>query len=309
MSIFTGVKRFLVNRLYAPKDPVTSFAGKTILITGANVGLGFYAATKFVALGASSLIIGVRDLKKGNRAKEAIEEKTGRKDVIKVWQVDMLKFESVKAFADKVSTEVDKLDVVELNAGMIDKDYGLSPEGWEQTLQVNVLSTALLALLLLPKLRSSRSGDEPTHLSIVGSGSHVTVREEPFKTDGKLLEWLGRKEDYNGQKQYAISKLLVEWVTKELAAIMTEPSGKVPVIVNSLCPGFCKSDLARSYTGSWINWIGAKIFYGLFARTSEEGSRTLVSGTTQGVESHAKFWKNDGYPEYVRLRARIIELD
>ncbi len=298
MSIIFGLKRLTINRLDPPQDPVTSFAGKIILITGANAGLGIEAATKFVALGASSLIMGVRNMDKGNHAKEIIEQRTNRNDVIKVFQVDMSRFDSVKAFADRVNAEVEKLDVVELNAGMIDKEYSVSPEGWEQTLQVNVLSTALLALLLLPKLRASKTGNEPTHLTIVSSGTHTRMREEHFRTDGNLMEWLNRKEDYNGQKQYGISKLLVEWITKELAAMTTEPSGNVPVIVNSLCPGFCKSELGRSYN-SWFEWMVMKTILGLFGRSSEEGSRTLVSGTTQGVESHGKFWKDDNYPEYV----------
>lgn len=302
MSVLSGLKRLAVNRLYPPKDATTSFSGKTVVITGANVGLGLEASVKFVALGASSLIMGVRNLDKGNRAKEIVEARTKRKGVVKVWQVDMSRFDSVKAFADRVDAEVERVDVLELNAGVLDKEYRVSPEGWEQTLQVNVLSTALLALLLLPKLRSSKTTGGPPHLAIVSSGTHTRVGEEPFKTDGNLLEWLSRPDDYGGQKQYSVSKLLVEWMTKEMAAMVTAPSGDVPVIINSLCPGLCHSELGRSWN-SWPEWMAIKIFFGLFSRSSEQGSRTLVTGTTQGVEAHGKWWKDDGYPEYVGLLA------
>jgi NAD(P)-dependent dehydrogenase (short-subunit alcohol dehydrogenase family) len=302
MSVLSGLKRLAVNRLYPPKDATTSFSGKTVVITGANVGLGLEASVKFVALGASSLIMGVRNLDKGNRAKEIVEARTKRKGVVKVWQVDMSRFDSVKAFADRVDAEVERVDVLELNAGVLDKEYRVSPEGWEQTLQVNVLSTALLALLLLPKLRSSKTTDGPPHLAIVSSGTHTRVGEEPFKTDGNLLEWLSRPDSYSGQKQYSVSKLLVEWMTKEMAAMVTAPSGDVPVIINSLCPGLCRSELGRSWN-SWTEWMAIKIFFGLFSRSSEQGSRTLVTGTTQGVEVHGKWWKDDGYPEYVGLLA------
>jgi len=43
--------------------------------------------------------------------------------------------------------------------------------------------------------------------------------------------------------------------------------------------------------------MAIKIFFGLFSRSSEQGSRTLVTGTTQGVEAHGKWWKDDGYPD------------
>jgi NAD(P)-dependent dehydrogenase (short-subunit alcohol dehydrogenase family) len=296
MSVLTGLKRLYQNKWAPPKEPTASFAGKTVLITGANVGLGLEAAIKFVALGASSLIMGVRNLEKGNNAKEVIERRSNRKGVVQVWHLDMSAFDGVKAFADRVNGEVKQLDVVLLNAGLLDKEYHVSPEGWEQTLQVNVLSTALLALLLLPKLRASTTGDSPTHLAIVSSGTHIHVRAEQLKTDGGLLDFLNRQEGYNGQRQYGNSKILVEWIVKELAAANTKENGNIPVIIGSLCPGFCYSDLARSYK-SWVEWLSIKVFYGLFARSTEQGSRTLVSATAQGVEAHGKYFKDDGYPE------------
>jgi hypothetical protein len=56
-----------------PVDPTTSYTSKTVLITGLNIGLGFEAATKFVALGALKLIFGVYLLEKGKEVKAAIK--------------------------------------------------------------------------------------------------------------------------------------------------------------------------------------------------------------------------------------------
>jgi hypothetical protein len=49
-------------------DPQSSFAGRNVLITGANTGFGFEAAVKTARLGASQVVLGVRDLRKGERA-------------------------------------------------------------------------------------------------------------------------------------------------------------------------------------------------------------------------------------------------
>src|SRR5947207_9430389 len=83
-----------------PMNPEASFSGNTVLVTGSNTGLGFQAAIKYAALGASTLILGVRSVEKGEAAKAAIVEQAGcRPDIIKVMQIDMNIFSSVEEFA------------------------------------------------------------------------------------------------------------------------------------------------------------------------------------------------------------------
>ena len=65
-----------------------SFHGLTVLITGANTGVGFQAAIKLVKLGAASVIIAVRSLAKGNAAKKQIEQVTGKTGIIDVFELE-----------------------------------------------------------------------------------------------------------------------------------------------------------------------------------------------------------------------------
>jgi NAD(P)-dependent dehydrogenase (short-subunit alcohol dehydrogenase family) len=132
----------------------------------------------------------VRNVEKGIKAKEEIARRNGGNDstIIDVWKLDMDSFDSVKAFAERADKELDHLDVALLNAGLVMRSFQQSPEGWEETIQVNVLSTALLGLLLLPKLRASKSRDATPHLAIVSSGLHVAVKRENLGHDGSLLE-------------------------------------------------------------------------------------------------------------------------
>ena len=288
------------NRLYPPADPTTSFAEKTVLLTGANIGLGLEAAIKFVTLGVETLIIGVRNLEKGNAAKEAIEARTGRHGVVKVWQLDMNSYGSVKAFAERIDREVERLDIAELNAGLLNRTYVKSREGWEEALQVNVLSTVLLGLLLLPKLKASKIASSTAHLSFVSSGTHRIVRpERVVGVEGNLLEHFNDEKNFgSGQVQYGVTKLFLEYAKREIAALTRQSNGELEVIVNSLCPGFCTSSLSRGFSESGFLWsILVTVYYGIFARTTEQGSRSLVSGPTRGEESHGMFWKDDEYPE------------
>ncbi|PWY92766.1 NAD(P)-binding protein [Aspergillus heteromorphus CBS 117.55] len=245
----TSLLRLLRTQYTPPSEPTLSFAGKTVLLTGATSGLGYEAAIKLLNLGVKTLIISTRDPHRGHAAKTALEKLTNRPDTVQVWQLEMGSFASVQSFAHRASTDLKRLDVALLNAGVWNRDFALSREGWEGTIQVNALSTALLAVL--PDL-------------------------------------------FSGPKQYGISKLLLEYVMKTVAGLLRDEAGRVSVVVNTVSPGFCVSSLGRQYTRfyeRWATWLAWK----LFARTTEQGSRSLVTATYQGVESHGRCWRSDGY--------------
>ena len=170
MSIIWEV---LKGKFVPPKDTKPSFKGQNVIITGSNVGLGFEAAVKFAELGAERLILGVRTISKGEEAARQIEQRTGRK--AEVWQVDMSNYDSVKAFADRASKELKTLDIAVLNAGLANLEYKESVHGHEETLQVNLFSTTLLALLLAPKLKASKTESFTPVLEIIGSSNHYLV--------------------------------------------------------------------------------------------------------------------------------------
>ena len=297
----SGLMRLLRAQRNPPKDPIDiSFAGKNFLLTGATSGLGFEAAVKILNLGADMLIIGSRSLKRGEQTKAELENRTNRLGVVQVWELEMDSFASVRDFARRVDRNIPRLDVALLNAGLWNREYIVTPDGWEQTLQVNTLSTSLLAFLLLPKLRSSGSISGPAHLTVVSSQQFARVKPESLRTDGDgpLLERLNAppKKTKETVKMYGISKLLLEYVIKNIARLTRKEDGTVQVIVNTVSPGFCASSLGRQFRRPYERWL-LWIVYKLFARTAEQGSRSLVSATVQGVESQGKCWRSDGYLE------------
>lgn len=281
----------LTVKWHPPKDPQVSFEGKTIIVTGANVGLGFEAAVKFVAKGASKVILGVRNISKGEIAAEKIEQRTGRKGATDVWQVDLGDYDSVKSFVEKVKG-LERVDSVVLNAGVYQGAYETSKYGWEQTLQVNTLSTTLMGLLLLPTLRAQKgklpSGEKPV-LEIVGSGRHVVAPITPEQDASQnLFEAFNKKSDFSGDRQYQISKLFVHYASKEIAKLAGDD-----VIVVATCPGLCSSDLPRAYMTNPVVTFLIRLIAFLMFRTAEDGARTLVSATVQGEKVHGKWWKDD----------------
>lgn len=168
---------FLTSQLRSLPYPGAEYRGKTVIVTGANVGLGREAARHFCRLGAAKVILACRDLDKGRAAGADIEASTSRRDVVDVWQLDLGSFESVRAFCRRAETELDRLDVVVENAGVAIGTYVECDGRFESTIAINVVSTFLMALLLLPVMRktAARFNVEP-RLVVVSSDAHLFVR-------------------------------------------------------------------------------------------------------------------------------------
>ena len=179
-----ALRTFLYSQFFCtPLYPTQSFANQTIIVTGSNIGLGFEAARHFYRLNCAKLILAVRTISKGETAKEDIMRSVKhRKDAdgIEIWPLDLSSTESALAFAERVKTDLPRLDAIVLNAGIHNQSWEVS-EGWEQTIQVNVINTLLLGLLALPKLRETKKTyvDSSPHLEIVSSQLHrfTTFRE------------------------------------------------------------------------------------------------------------------------------------
>lgn len=219
-----------------------------------------------------------------------IETTSGRK-VLDVWQLDMEDYSSIKEFAKKAAT-LERLDIAVMNAGLANSKFYRSKEGNEMQVQVNVLSTALLSLLLLPKLVEARQKfpDSIPHLTVVGSEiheeAHFVERNEKSILDALNDESRFKEGDMEG---YSMSKLLLQYVVGEIARLTPsiDAHNTLPaVVVNSIAPGFCKSNLIRSGEKALI------FIQNTLGRPTVKGATTIVSGSVQGESSHGKYHYN-----------------
>lgn len=278
---------FLWNQFKPLPVPATDFSGKTIIVTGANSGLGLEASRHFVRLGAAKVILGCRSAEKAEVAKADIEITTGRKDVVEVWPLEMGSFDSVREFCRRAAT-LDRLDVVIENAALA---MGMFEEleGFESSVTVNVVSTFLMALLLLPTLRRTASRHNvQTHLSIVSSDAHYFARFKERQSPS-IFEAFRSEADMT-EDRYNTTKLIVVFIVRELAHAMarSRPGNEdTPVIVNVINPGYCRTQLFR-HASPPLSWIIATGLL-LFGRTGEMGSRTLVGGAEADQGSHGSY--------------------
>lgn len=111
-------------------------SGQVAIITGANAGLGFESARQLLALNLSHLILAVRSVEKGQQAAEKLHQQRPSAQ-IDVWQLDMCSYESITTFSKRVETQLSRLDIALLNAGLVTPDFrSVKETGHEESMQV-----------------------------------------------------------------------------------------------------------------------------------------------------------------------------
>ena len=262
--------------------PTKSFAGKTIIVTGGNAGLGFEATRHLVRLGATRVIIAVRNLEKGTAAAKTIHDSTGRSNVVEVWELDLASYASVIAFSERAQKELDRLDILLENAGISTHTFQKIEDNESITI-VNFVNTMLLGLLLLPKLRETASlhGQE-VMLTFVGSFLY-RLGKFPQKDSEDILSELADESKADMDDRYSTLKLMLLQTVRELASKATRPENEGRITISYINPGSVKTNMGRN-NGILFNLLRMTIF-----RATEVGSRTLIHGAEGGSETHGKY--------------------
>lgn len=261
-----------------------SIKGQTAIVTGSNVGLGLSASRQLLALGLSHLVMGVRSQAKGDAAAAQLREEFPGSQVT-VWILDMESYDSIRSFAEQCAS-LPRIDVAILNAGVVTGSFRTVPStGHEYTMQIDYLSTALLALLLVPVLRSKKAPDatKPPVLSIVGSDAAYGA--PPLKTEGPVLAQLDDPKAYGRLTTYGSAKLLLTLFVGRLAELV-DPGD---VLINLCNPGMTKGTAVGRENSAILVFL-FKIMQYFYARSVEVGASVyLDAALTRGAESHGKF--------------------
>ncbi|KAJ5613314.1 hypothetical protein N7510_006508 [Penicillium lagena] len=279
--------KFIYGQLFTrlPK-PTRSFKGRTVIITGSDSGLGFEAARHIIKLGAKKLIMAVRSVSKGEKAKTILRRSTRcGPSVIEVWRLDLSSYDSVKAFGLRATTELDRIDVLLENASVASLTWNIAEDN-EQMITANVVSTILLAFLLLPKMReTAKKYSTRPNLTFVVSDAHMFIDFPEKDAPEGIFNHLKDKSKANLSDRYALSKLMEIFAVREMAE--RRPREEYPVTINMLNPGLCESDLAREGGN-----LQMKILKKALARTAEQGSRTLVHAASALADTHSHYLNN-----------------
>ena len=238
--------------------------GKTVIVTGANTGIGKETALDLATRGAR-IIMACRNLLKAEEALKEIVQKSGNKN-IEAKRLDLASLKSVREFAEDVNNNEARLDVLVNNAGLLLNHNALTKtdDGFEIHIGVNHLGHFLLTNLLLDLLKKSA----PSRIVVVSSIAHNSPW---FTTTGFNFENMNGEINYSPFAAYGQSKLANILFTRELARRLNG----IGVTANSLHPGVIYTEISRNVS-STLQSIFAHYIYPHFAKTSFEGAQTTI---------------------------------
>lgn len=244
----SGVGQFLKGQIRTPPMPEVDLTGRTILVTGANSGLGLEAAKLLIQLNCSTIVLACRSLAKGEATQEVLKTVSSGNDrtpTIIPFELEMTSFSSIVSFANRCK-ELPRLDAAILNAGIDVLEFKLA-EGYESTITVNVISTFLLATLLVPTLRTSaKKYNIAPNITIVGSAVHFWTDPKLLTApkSGQIFHSLSNQQTTDMKNRYNLSKLPVMLLIKYLGSVLEksalyDPNIKPLVTLNNVAPGLC----------------------------------------------------------------------
>ncbi|WNG86523.1 oxidoreductase [Mycobacterium sp. ITM-2016-00317] len=231
-----------------------SFAGRTVIVTGANSGLGLVTARELARCGATT-ILAVRNLDKGNAAATTM---TGD---VQVRRLDLQDLASVREFADGV----DSVDVLVNNAGIMAVPYALTVDGFESQIGTNHLGHFALTNLLLPKV-TDRVVTVSSLMHLFGA---VNLKD---------LNWKSRP--YLAWPAYAQSKLANLLFTSELQRKLTAAGSAVRAVAAH--PGYSETNL-QGHSGSRLGDRLSAAGNRFMATDADFGARQTLYAASQDI--------------------------
>jgi len=207
--------------------------GKTVLITGADGGIGS-ETTKALAKKGATIIMACLDLNDATPVYQEIKQESGNEN-IEMMQVDLASLSSTREFARQFSQKYQQLNVLINNAGVFCWKREETEDGFEKTIGINYLGHFLLTHLLLPILKQT-------------PGARILNVSSNAYFQGKIdLNDLHLKKKYKGTKAYNSSKLAIVLFTQELAERLKDTD----VAVNALHPGHAATNIWNMWPGKW----------------------------------------------------------
>lgn len=139
---------------FEPETSIPSLAGKVIIVTGGNAGLGYQSIVQLAPHKPAKLFLTARSQSKYDTAVEALHKELPNVDLsfVRFVQLDLASFQSVRRAADQILAETTRIDILMNNAGIMGMAPSLTAEGYEIHFGTNHMGHALLTKLLKPTL-------------------------------------------------------------------------------------------------------------------------------------------------------------
>ena len=263
--------------------------GQNAIVTGANSGIGYWAALHLARLGAN-VVLACRNENKCDAASRAMEEHIRQNSTkygsIECMSLDTSSLGSVRKFASNIRERGHAVHILLLNAGIAgdpSDPNATTVDGLPLTLGTNHIGHQLLYELLLPQILDGASNGGQARVVFTSSAAHYQADAVP----------LSKEELFTGgqYRQYGRSKLAnilcANEAARQLKEMETKDERAKRVYVNSMHPGLVDTNIfepvkknlmaedsswSKKFAGRLFSWLqNNHIFW-----TSEEGALTLL---------------------------------
>ncbi len=261
---------------------IPDLTGQTIIVTGANSGLGFATATALAAHGAS-VVMAVRDAQKGARAFDQIKTRVPHA-LVEVSPLDLANLASIRQFATQFMATHSRLDVLVNNAGVMAIPYRTTADGFEMQFGTNHLGHFALTGELFPLLTQRAR----TRVVTLSSFVHRT---------GKInFADLNGKQRYRPWAAYAQAKLANLLFAFEFQRRVNQAG--IPLLSLVVHPGYAATNLQSvgpQMEGNQIMRIGSQIGNVLFAQSADNGALPTLYAATAPDVTGGTFYGPDSF--------------
>lgn len=255
---------------------VPSQEGRTIIVTGANTGLGFESAKVLAARGAR-VLLACRSRAKAEEAMARIGAEVSGADLAHL-PLDLADLLSVRSAAKLAEREA-RIDVLLNNAGVMTPPLTRTKQGFELQFGVNHLGTFALTGLLLPKLAET-------------PGSRVVITSSIAHKSGRIdFDNLDGSKGYHRGRFYYQSKLANLLHMFELDRRLRAAGS--PVSALACHPGVASTDLARYIPGGGL----AFSLMGMILNTAAQGAWPALQAATDSAATSGTYWGPQGFRE------------
>jgi len=254
--------------------------GRTVLVTGANSGLGLRSAEVLSAKGAL-VLMACRSPERGQRALEKVLATGGKAELV---ALDLADLASVRAAAQEVRERTgDALDVLLNNAGVMAVPLGRTADDFERQFGTNHLGHAALTWLLMPALRTRPGARVVTLSSLAHQAGKLDVADPNYEVRG-----------YSAWGAYGQSKLANLLFARELDRRLRRAGADVASIAAH--PGFTATELSANMAraqGNWFLEMGTKVS-DLFSQPVERGALPQLYAATSPDAVGGQYYGPDG---------------
>jgi len=279
-------------------DEMPRLDGKTVVVTGANSGLGFEATRAFAARGAT-VVMACRSVDRGADATAEIRADAGgdTDGTLEVRECDLASLDSVASFAEGVADGYDAVDVLCNNAGVMAIPRRETDDGFETQLGVNHLGHFALTCRLFPLLAAADGiedggSERPGSGTPDGAGDARVVTQssgahERGEMDFSDLNW---EESYDKWDAYGRSKLANLLSAYELQRRIDAADDPVGVRSVACHPGYAATNLqmrTAEESGTPLAAAVMRVANAVFGQDAATGALPLLYAATADVDGGA----------------------